>query len=198
MDLWGLSLGGGFSGSWGPRGSSLIQQQSRGPVQSTRGDWSVSGACMTPLSENTGEKIYSRWCCHRPLCSAVSADRRDWRGVSTALTLRCAHHSYVVVYVCEWCIGEHTHISTFPRSHTPKPSQCEYSISALSLTNSWIGYTLVVIFSLIQRGSPSSLLWISMSSNRISGLWQSSISYVHFTVYGVRLKPSKRFWDVEE
>lgn len=172
MDLWGLSLGGGFSGSWGPRGSSLIQQQSRGPVQSTRGDWSVSGARMTPLSENTGEKIYTHWCCHRPLCSAVSADRRDWRGVSTALTLRCAHHSYV----CVWMIHQwaHTHFYFPSLSHT-NPPNVSTVFSALSLTNSWIGYISVMICSLMQRGSLSSLLWIRKSSNRISGLWQSSI-----------------------
>lgn len=58
----------------------------------------MSGACVTLLSENTEEKIYPHRCSHRPLCSALSADREDRGGVSTVLTVRCSHHGYAAAY----------------------------------------------------------------------------------------------------
>lgn len=58
----------------------------------------MSGACVTLLSENTD---LSPPVLHRPLCSALSADREDrgGGGVSTALTVRCSHHGYVWVHL---------------------------------------------------------------------------------------------------
>lgn len=65
-------------GSWTLKGvRSQTERRPRGPDQSSRADWTVSGACVTLLSENTEEKIYPHRCSHRPLCSALSADRED-------------------------------------------------------------------------------------------------------------------------
>lgn len=84
------------------------------------GPWSGSGAaatgpisqvevrtCVTPRSENTEEQISPHWPSHRPLCSALSADRGDRGGVSTGLTVRCSHHGYAATYV-------RTHAPTAP------------------------------------------------------------------------------------
>lgn len=63
----------------------------------------MSGACVTSRSDNTAEKIYTRWRCHRPLCSPVFADG--------GLTRRCAHHGYTAVSVndthTEMCVCRH-------------------------------------------------------------------------------------------
>lgn len=61
----------------------------------------MSGACVTPLSENTEEKNPppTPRRSHRPLCSALSADRGDRGGVSTALTVRCSHHGCMAACV---------------------------------------------------------------------------------------------------
>lgn len=73
------------------------------PDQSCGGEWTVSGACVTSRSDNTAEKIYTRWRCHRPLCSPVFADG--------GLTRRCAHHGYTAVSVndthTEMCVCRH-------------------------------------------------------------------------------------------
>lgn len=77
----------------------------------------MSGSCVTPLSVNTGEKIYTHWRCHRPLCSPVFADRGDRRGVSTGAhtALRSPRlHSGV----CKWYIHEHIHT---------QPEMCLYT-----------------------------------------------------------------------
>lgn len=66
---------------------------------------------MTPLSEDTEEKIYPCGCSHRPFCSALSADSGDrgWGGILTALTVRCSHHGYTGhISVCRCILPQGT------------------------------------------------------------------------------------------
>lgn len=98
----------------------------------------MSVSCVTPLSENTGEKIYTRWRCHRPLCSPVSADGRSEGRIDGAHTaLRSPGlHSGVCVCVCKWYINGHihtqkcvcTHIPTLPLSHKQTLTMCAFPL----------------------------------------------------------------------
>lgn len=71
----------------------------------------MSGSCVTPLRQNTGEKIYTRWRCHRPLCSSVFADRSGGR-IDWGLRLCFAHQGYMTGCVNDTVTSAHTYYKT--------------------------------------------------------------------------------------
>lgn len=99
----------------------------------------MSGSCVTLLSENTGEKIYTRWRCHRPLCSPVSpvfADRGGSEGridvgshcaALTRATQQCVQMIYIHTHT-------HTHVSPLTFFLTDEPLQCVH-IHTLNFTS---------------------------------------------------------------